>query len=101
MNLCFAETTQERVVFLRQKSWWNQSQVSEYVKMLALSFKRWLNAAIESYICFAVIKRPRRYFMNNKYVWLINKEKCSERNCMLKENSKNMIQSQVPQIEIN
>ena len=69
--------------------------------MLALSFKRWPNAAIESNKCFAVIKRPRRYFMNNKYVWLIYKEKCSERNGMLKEKNKNIIQSQVPQIKIN
>ena len=46
-NLYFAETTQKRVAFSRKYLDKTESQVSECVKILAVSFKRWRNAAIE------------------------------------------------------
>ena len=60
-NLCFAETNQKQVVFLRKKL----DKIKSQVKMQAMSFKQGSNATIESNICFAIIKQPSRYFINN------------------------------------
>ena len=73
--------------------------------MLTLGFKRRPNDAIESNICFAVIKQRCFKESNRCFKAIICvvslQRKCSERNCMLKENSKNIIQSQLRQIKIN